>query len=850
MELLRTRVCEWQPVGIDSLAIAPSGSGSSPRLAVGRENGALELWDTETWHLRSSAPGNSRRRPRSIVWVVDVEEAPKLRLISAGLHSEVTEWDVETLEPIETCSPGGGAVWGLAVQGQQLFAACDDGTVRVMSLAGGVGSLMYTKRISIAKARLLSLAVQDGAVFAGADSKISKWSIEAGVCEGSMQLEKPPRGHTLIWSLVSLEDKMLASGDSMGLVQIWDTVACVLLHRFAQHQADVLALAASSDGRTLLSGSVDAKISEFGRQKGSQGPKADPEELAKLSLSDLKQAFDGLTCKDGQSYLPGKIMKVMYKSSDHCNYSTSGFDADESMTWKVFLPVSGYGPDVGYLVDVGYFWEKYERGARDAEELSAHVKLFPSGPSFKADDKKTGKLDRSTLLVIMEEMPLLERWVFRDAMLCHSHDVRAIVIDDTKKGRNTQISAGAAGRLFVFKPLESGHDKAARPFQCSNFSPLFQTASISEDSRLVLCQKGQTLELWYLPEPEDAPSLGASARAPEGQLLLTISLAGKSIGPDGTKRSTEYLCSSTISPNGKRVAASDMTGTRLFNLSVSELQVQRIAVPTEIANSAARALKFCSPKLLAVAPWHGHVIHLLDCEEKKIIASLEEHKAPVSLLTAGGSGGEWLASADLAGAVNIFSLDGFFHHASVPVGRGAATALGFDSSGRYLVVATTAHVVTLFDIESQSLHADIPPFDIPKRHLAVHARVCGIAAFPEAPEKLLLWGHNYLLAVNVKAKKVTRSEAAAEPYTWRLWAGIRHVLAFFGLQKPWSLATDSAEVRKRKRGDASAEVSLLPTGLAMEVTPEAAEACLPTPFERKKFQKQSHQKQSVRGPEL
>ena len=161
---------------------------------------------------------------------------------------------------------------------------------------------------------------------------------------------------------------------------------------------------------------------------------------------------------------------------------------------------------------------------------------------------------------------------------------------------------------------------------------------------------------------------------------------------------------------------------------------------------------------------------------RKLRASFEEHKAPVSLLAAGGPGGEWLASADLAGAVNIFSLDGLFHHASVPVGRGVATALGFDSSGKHLVVATTAHVVTLFDIESQSLHADIPPFDIPKRHLAVHARVCGIAAFPEAPEKLLLWGHNYLLAVNVKAKKVAKSESAAEPYTWRLWAGIRHLL--------------------------------------------------------------------------
>ncbi|CAE7577544.1 utp4 [Symbiodinium natans] len=271
MELLRTRVCEWQPVGIDSLAIAPSGAGSSPRLAVGRENGALELWDTETWHLRSSAPGNSRRRPRSLVWVLDSAEGPpKLRLISAGLHGEVTEWDVDTLEPIETCSPGGGAIWGLSVQGEHLFAACDDGTVRVVSLAGGAGSLMYTKRISVATSRLLSLAIQDRAVFAGADGKISKWSIETSVCEGSMQLEKPPQGQTLIWSLVSLEDQMLASGDSLGLVQIWDTVACVLLHRFAQHQADVLALAASGDGRTLLSGGVDAKISEFGRQKGSQ----------------------------------------------------------------------------------------------------------------------------------------------------------------------------------------------------------------------------------------------------------------------------------------------------------------------------------------------------------------------------------------------------------------------------------------------------------------------------------------------------------------------------------------------------------------------------------------------------
>ena len=42
-----------------------------------------------------------------------------------------------------------------------LVLCSEDGTVRVVSLAGGAGSLMYTKRISVATSRLLSLAIQE-----------------------------------------------------------------------------------------------------------------------------------------------------------------------------------------------------------------------------------------------------------------------------------------------------------------------------------------------------------------------------------------------------------------------------------------------------------------------------------------------------------------------------------------------------------------------------------------------------------------------------------------------------------------------------------------------------------------
>merc|ERR1712232_118855 len=119
-----------QPVGIDALALAPGDR--EPRLAVGRANGAVELWDSSTYHLHISSPGQSNRSVRGFIWVVGEDKA-KPRLISAGLHKEITEWDTTTLEPIASIASGGGAIWALSALGSRIFAACDDGTVRIFS---------------------------------------------------------------------------------------------------------------------------------------------------------------------------------------------------------------------------------------------------------------------------------------------------------------------------------------------------------------------------------------------------------------------------------------------------------------------------------------------------------------------------------------------------------------------------------------------------------------------------------------------------------------------------------------------------------------------------------------------
>lgn len=50
--------------------------------------------------LAGSSPGKNGRSVVSIIWVPGSDTAPE-RLLSAGLHREITEWDVQTLEPIE-----------------------------------------------------------------------------------------------------------------------------------------------------------------------------------------------------------------------------------------------------------------------------------------------------------------------------------------------------------------------------------------------------------------------------------------------------------------------------------------------------------------------------------------------------------------------------------------------------------------------------------------------------------------------------------------------------------------------------------------------------------------------------
>ena len=70
-----------------------------------------------------------------------------------------------------------------------------------------------------------------------------------------------------MWALLVLPDGSLVSGDSAGLVAVWDGGLGTQLSAFS-HDADILALAASPAGDAVFASGVDPRICLYRRVPG------------------------------------------------------------------------------------------------------------------------------------------------------------------------------------------------------------------------------------------------------------------------------------------------------------------------------------------------------------------------------------------------------------------------------------------------------------------------------------------------------------------------------------------------------------------------------------------------------
>ncbi|KAI9834368.1 MAG: hypothetical protein M1819_002979 [Sarea resinae] len=319
MDIHRCRFVPYPPSAINALAFSHSssknGKGKGPetlRLAVGRANGDIEIWNPlkGAWFHETTFRGGKDRSIEGLVWTQDPDEIDangfalpgKLRLFSIGYSTAVTEWDLEKGVPVRHSSGNYGEVWCIAAQPasqatggrdgkkggvsstgdneqqpQNLAVGCADGSVVVLSTADNdLRFQSILSRSSSKKARVLSIAFQNRhTVVAGfADSMIRVYDIRNGSLIRNMPFGGGPKGgprEILVWSVKCLPSGDIVSGDSAGEVRFWDGKNYSLLQKMKSHRADVLSLATSIDGETVISGGMDRRSTVYRRTAGSKG---------------------------------------------------------------------------------------------------------------------------------------------------------------------------------------------------------------------------------------------------------------------------------------------------------------------------------------------------------------------------------------------------------------------------------------------------------------------------------------------------------------------------------------------------------------------------------------------------
>ncbi|EPS42160.1 hypothetical protein H072_3832 [Dactylellina haptotyla CBS 200.50] len=320
MDIHRCRFVDYTPSKIHALAFShPSEFNPqshhlpvSLRLAIGRSNGSIEIWNPTTWFHESTLHGGQHRSIEGLAWIrqshYSIKHTELLRLFSIGNSTVVTEWDLVTGKPLAHFDCGKGVIWSIAAQpkkswfrertepqaskgeagvdqieveedsndGMQLTVGCEDGSLVVLSVGDSPGALSLSKIIPQSKAcRVLSLAYQSPTtVIAGtSDSKLRVFDTITGRTITTMSVgpkfnskrRNAKKRDTYVWCVKYIPSNggWIVAGDSLGEISLYDAKRYALRQKIKAHDADVLTLEPNANGTQFFSSGVDKVTAKY-----------------------------------------------------------------------------------------------------------------------------------------------------------------------------------------------------------------------------------------------------------------------------------------------------------------------------------------------------------------------------------------------------------------------------------------------------------------------------------------------------------------------------------------------------------------------------------------------------------
>ncbi|KAH8300767.1 hypothetical protein KR059_006437 [Drosophila kikkawai] len=210
-QLHNVRFYTIKPRGITSLAY----SKSSKCLALSRETPVIELWNMEyTPYLDRTIHLSSDVAVEALAWAGN-------RLFSVDLSGQLIEWDLVNLKPRYEHSPTGNSLWCLDINAAEteLAVGSEEGHINILSIEND--ELTYKSLFNKQKGRVICLKYDKSGkkMVTGTEGCVRIWNVLKGNILHTMTLSAKD---VTVWSLLFLSDNTIVSGDSAGLVTVWN----------------------------------------------------------------------------------------------------------------------------------------------------------------------------------------------------------------------------------------------------------------------------------------------------------------------------------------------------------------------------------------------------------------------------------------------------------------------------------------------------------------------------------------------------------------------------------------------------------------------------------------------------